>query len=104
MALEIKSQANKDFQNDLAKKIQDLFTKFSMKIFWLSNLLDILKETPIKFFFEVAFFLMQLFLIKGQAYQLEAQKDNFNKLYSKHYYKAALDIGERYKFDKEKSK
>ena len=51
MALEIKSQANKDFQNDLAKKIQDLFTKFSMKIFWLSNLLDILKETPIKFFF-----------------------------------------------------
>jgi hypothetical protein len=65
MALEIKSQANKDFQNDLAKKIQDLFTKFSMKIFWLSNLLDILKETPIKFFFEVAFFLMQLFLIKG---------------------------------------
>ena len=104
MALEIKSQANKDFQNDLAKKIQDLFTKFSMKIFWLSNLLDILKETPIKFFFEVAFFLMQLFLIKGQVYQLEAQKDNFNKLYSKHYYKAALDIGERYKFDKEKSK
>ena len=104
MALEIKSQANKDFQNDLVKKITDLFTKFSMKIYWLSNLLDILKETPIKFFFEVAFFLMQLFLIKGQMYQLEAQKDNFNKLYSKHYFKAALDIGERYKFDKEKSK
>jgi hypothetical protein len=104
MALEIKSQANKDFQNDLVKKITDLFTKFSMKIFWLSNLLDILKETPIKFFFDVAFFLMQLFLIKGQVYQLEAQKDNFNKLYSKHYFKAALDIGERYKFDKEKSK
>ena len=104
MALEIKNKANKDFQNDLSKKITDLFTKFSMKIFWLSNLLDILKETPIKFFFEAAFFLMHMFLIRGQLYQVEAQKDNFNKLYSKHYFKAALDICEKYKFDKEKSR
>jgi len=104
MALEIKSQASKDFQNDLVKKIADIFSKFSMKIFWLLNLLDILKETPIKFFFEITFNLMQLFLIKGQMYQLDSQKDNFNKLYSKHYFKAALDICEKYKLDKEKSR
>ena len=75
-----------------------------MKIFWLSSLLDILKDAPIEFFFEVAVNLMQLFLIKGQMYQIDAQKDNFNKLYSKQYYKAALDIYEKYKLDKEKSR
>ena len=104
MALAIKSQVNNEFQKNLINKIMDLFSKFSMKIFWLSNLLDILKDAPIKFFFEVAVNLMQLFLIKGQMYQIDAQKDNFNKLYSKQYYKAALDICEKYKLDKEKSR
>ena len=104
MALSIKSQANKDFQTNLVNKIMDYFSKFSIKIFWLSNLLDLLKGTPIKFFFDVSVNLMQLFLIKGQMYQIDAQKENFNKLYAKQYYKAALDLCEKYKLDREKSR
>ena len=66
MALEIKSQANKDFQKSLINKINDIFSKiYEYKIFWLLNLLDILKETPIKFFFEISMCLMRLFFIKG---------------------------------------
>ena len=38
MALAIKSQVNNEFQKNLINKIMDLFSKFSMKIFWLSNL------------------------------------------------------------------
>ena len=67
MALKIKSQVTKDFQSNLTGKIMDYFSKFfETKIFWLTNLLDILKDTPIKFFFESAVNLIQLFLIKGQ--------------------------------------
>ena len=105
MALKIKSQANKDFQKKLIDKILDYYSKFfELKIFWLPNLLEILKGTPIKFFIECAIGLMNFFLMKGQLYQMDSKSENFNKYYAKQYYKAALDICEKYKLDKEKDK
>ena len=105
LALKIKSQANKDFQKKLIDKILDFYSKFfELKIFWLPNLLEILKGTPIKFFFECAVGLMNFFLMKGQLYQMDSKSENFNKYYAKQYYKAALDICEKYKLDKEKDK
>ena len=101
MALKIRSQVTKEFQKKLNDKIIDYFSKFfEYKIFWLLDLLDILKETPIKFFFELAVVLMRLFLIKGQLYQTDSNSENFNKFYAKQYFKAALDICEKYKLDK----
>ena len=63
-------------------------------------MLEILKETQIKFFFELAVVLMRLFLIKGQLYLTDSNSENFNKFYAKQYFKAALDICEKYKLDK----
>ena len=101
MALKIRSQVNKEFQKKLSDKIIDYFSKFfEYKIFWLLDLLEILKETQIKFFFELAVVLMRLFLIKGQLYQTDSNSENFNKFYAKQYFKAALDICEKYKLDK----
>ena len=103
MALKIRSQVNKEFQKKLSDKIIEYFSKFyEYKIFWLLDLLEILKETPIKFFFELAVVLMRLFLIKGQIYQSESESENFNKFYAKTYFKAALDICEKYELEKKK--
>ena len=103
MALKIRSQVNKEFQKKLSDKIIEYFSKFyEYKIFWLLDLLEILKETPIKFFFELAVVLMRLFLIKGQIYQSEIESENFNKFYAKTYFKAALDICEKYELEKKK--
>ena len=105
IALKIKSQVTKDFKSNLTGKIMDYFSKFfETKIFWLTNLLDILKDTRIKFFFESAVNLMQLFLIKGKMYQSESRAENFNKYYAKQYFKGALDICEKYKLDKQKDR
>ena len=105
MAMKIKSQVTKDFQEKLINKIMDYFSEFFViKIFWLPNLLDILKNTPIKFFFDLCVNLMQLFLIKGQMYLNDSKKENFNKLYSKQYFKAGLDLIEKFNLDKEKAR
>ena len=47
---------------------------------------------------------MQLFLIKGQMYLNDSKKENFNKLYSKQYFKAGLDLIEKFNLDKEKAR
>ena len=105
MALDIKSQANKEFQTKIIGKVTEYFSKyFEYKIFWLPNLLSILQNTPIKFFFEIAVNLIQLFVLKGQLYQNESMIENVNKYYAKQYFKAALDIKEKYKLDKEKDR
>ena len=105
MALKIKNQVTKEFQQNLINKVMDYFCKFfELKIFGLLGLLDILKDAPIKFFFDSAVNLMQLFMIKAQLYQNELKEENFNKYYAKKYYKGALDICEKYKLDKKKDR
>ena len=64
------------------------------------DLLEKLNGIASKVFFEVAISLMQLFLVKGQYYKMECKEENFNKYYSKKYFRAALDISEKYKLDK----
>ena len=95
MALEIKNQVTKEFQAKLEQKIMDYFNQFyEIKIFWLKDLLEILKDTPINFFFKFAFLLMTFFKVKGQKYKSES-----NIFYSKHHYKGVFDICEKYKLD-----
>jgi predicted RNase H-related nuclease YkuK (DUF458 family) len=101
MALQIKSQVNKDFQKDIIKKVSGYFsTFFDSKMFWLLDLLEKLNGINNKMFFEIAVSLMQLFLIKGQYYKTDFKDENFNKYYSKKYFRTALDISEKYKLDK----
>lgn len=101
MALQIKSQVNKDFQKEIIKKATGYFsTFFDSKMFWLLDLLEKLIGINNKIFFEIAVSLMQLFLVKGQYYKTDFKDENFNKYYSKKYFRAALDISEKYKLDK----
>ena len=101
LALQIKSQVNKDFQKEIIKKVAGYFsTFFDSKMFWLLDLLEKLNGINNKMFFEIAVSLMQLFLIKGQYYKTDFKDENFNKYYSKKYFRAALDISEKYKLDK----
>ena len=102
MALQIRSQVNSEFEQKIINNISSYFTKFYVqKIFWLEDLLKILEGIPIKLFYEVAINLMQLFMIKGQLCETEAKNGNFNKFYSKQYYKGALDIITKYNLDKD---
>ena len=102
MALQIRSQVNSEFEQKIINNISSYFTKFYVqKIFWLEDLLKILEGIPIKLFYEVAINLMQLFMIKGQLCETEAKNGNFNKFYSKQYYKGALDIIRKYNLDKD---
>ena len=102
MALQIRSQVNSEFEKKIINNISNYFTKFYVqKIFWLEDLLKILEGIPIKLFYEVAINLMQLFMIKGQLCETEAKNGNFNKFYSKQYYKGALDIIRKYNLDKD---
>ena len=102
MALQIRSQVNSEFEQKIINNISSYFTKFYVqKIFWLEDLLKILEGIPIKLFYEVAINLMQLFMIKGQLCETEAKNGNFNKFYSKQYYKGALDIIGKYNLDKD---
>ena len=101
MALQLRTQVNADFQTKIINKISNYFTKFyDRKIFLLEDLLAILEGIPIKIFYEVAINLMQLFMIKGQLYQTDARIENFNKYYSKQYFKGALEIVRKYNLDK----
>ena len=102
MALQIRSQVNSEFEQKIINNISSYFTKFYVqKIFWLEDLLKILEGIPIKLFYEVAINLIQLFMIKGQLCENEAKNGNFNKFYSKQYYKGALDIIGKYNLDKD---
>ena len=102
MALQIRSQVNSEFEQKIINNISSYFTKFYVqKIFWLEDLLKILEGIPIKLFYEVAINLIQLFMIKGQLCENEAKNGNFNKFYSKQYYKGALDIISKYNLDKD---
>ena len=101
MALQIKSQVNRSFQKEIIKKVSGYFSSFfDSKIFWLIDLLEKLNGIENKVFFESAFNLMELFLLKGQYYKMKFKEENFNKYYSKKYFRAALEISEKYKLDK----
>ena len=103
MALQIKSQVNKDFQEEVIKKVGNYFSNFfESKMFRLVDLLEKLNGIPTKIFFDTAVSLMQLFFVKGQMYKSDSKEENFNKYYAKIYFKASLDISEKYKLDKSK--
>ena len=102
MALSIKSQVTVDFVQKTVNKINEYFTNlYEYKIFWLEDLLNILVGLRPNIFYEVAIHLMHLFMFKGQIYITEAKSENFNKYYSKIYYKGALEIVRKYNLDKD---
>ena len=102
MALSIQSQVTEEFQNKTISKINDYFTNlYNYKIFWLEDLLNIFVGIKPNIFCEIAIHLMQLFMFKGQIYITEAKSENFNKYYSKIYYKAALEIIRKYNLDRD---
>ena len=102
MALSMTKQVTDEFKKKTINKINGYFTNlYEYKIFWLEDLLSIFEGLNSKIFFDIAVHLMQLFMFKGQIYITEAKTDNFNKYYSKIYYKGALEIVRKYNLDRD---
>ena len=102
MALSMTKQVTDEFKKKTINKINGYFTNlYEYKIFWLEDLLSIFEGLNSKIFFDIAVHLMQLFMFKGQIYITEAKTDNFNKYYSKMYYKGALEIVRKYNLDRD---